>query len=125
MGEQVPIRVSAAEVIAGAEVPIGEPRIRTISRGAVDVLLGESTPLDDRRQRAREAFYDGTEPGDVVTNRALDGAIETATRVRITPEALASARTGLESRIDMYVSRKAVTEVLTAALTELGFEVEQ
>jgi hypothetical protein len=41
--------------------------------------------LADRRQRAREAFYDSA--GDV-NNPAdpLEAAIETATRVQITPE---------------------------------------
>ncbi len=41
--EQVPVKVVAAEIINGVEVPIGEPRERTISRGALDLLHGEDS----------------------------------------------------------------------------------
>lgn len=78
-----------------------------------------ASPLDDRRQRAREAFYDGTEPGDVVTIRALDGAIETATRARITPEVVAKFRATAEGWGGDFA------DALAEALTELGFEVER
>jgi hypothetical protein len=74
--------------------------------------------IDDRRQRAREAFSD-----ELLTNvdneaidqvhHAVDAAIETATRVQITPEAV-EAYIGSPGRIDV---------AFTAFLTALGFEV--
>lgn len=50
-----------------------------------------SQELNDRRQRAREAAYDEFGGVDVLTADALQAAIETATRVRITPEIAAAA----------------------------------
>lgn len=116
-GEQVPIIVSAVEIIDGVEVPIGEPRVRTISRGALDLLHGNVSPLGDRRQRAREAFHDA--PALDLLG-ALDEAIETATRVQITPEAVAKAYPSAVTDRD----RKLCAPLLAEALTELGFEVE-
>lgn len=79
--------------------------------------------LADRRQRAREAYYDelsggsiesGTDPVDVFAE-ALDAAIETATRVRITPELLATMDPAIGNR----------EARLRAAFEAAGFEVEQ
>jgi hypothetical protein len=77
--------------------------------------------LMDRRQRAREAFADAASDVDPMTEErflsiegCVDIAIEAATRVRITPEALACMDPGVGHR----------AERLTAALVELGFEVE-
>lgn len=39
---QVPVRVSAAEIVNGIEVPIGEPRTTTMSRGALDLVQAEA-----------------------------------------------------------------------------------
>lgn len=124
-GEQVPIIVSAVEIIDGVEVPIGEPRVRTISRGALDLLHRKVSPLDDRRQRARETFYDmlhdtASDDGPVFElSDCVAGAIETATRVKITPEAVAKFRAVAEG----WGGNFAVS--LAVALAELGFEVEE
>lgn len=76
--------------------------------------------LDDRRQAAREAAHDGLDLPDLATRQAIDDAIETATRVRITPEI-----------IDRFMSHDEgggcdmdVREALTDAFTSAGFEVE-
>lgn len=69
-------------------------------------------PLVDRRQRAREAFLDY--PDDDLSG-ALDDAIETATRVKITPELLAT--------MDPAVGNRETR--LLAAFRAAGFEVEQ
>jgi hypothetical protein len=75
--------------------------------------------IEDRRQRAREAYWDsgsGRISGDQVGD-----AIEAATRVKITPEAIEA----------FDVERNGSTDAgnipagLAAALTALGFEVEQ
>lgn len=84
------------------------------------------SPLEDRRQRAREAFYDGTELGDVVTIRALESAIETAIRVRITDEAVALVMGPLPRSFTVSPELLASNRGLLAdALRELGFEVEE
>lgn len=71
----------------------------------------------DRRQRAREAFFDALSDENVAAiGTVADMAIETATRVRITPEAL-RAMMRESDRIGRVAG-------LAAALTELGFEVE-
>ncbi|MFA9272612.1 MAG: hypothetical protein ACEQSX_18045 [Baekduiaceae bacterium] len=70
--------------------------------------------IEDRRQRAREAYWDsgsGRISGDQVGD-----AIETATRVRITPEIVAAVH-----RPDLLTDEDA----LRAAFTAAGFEVEQ
>lgn len=72
-------------------------------------------PLDERRQRAREAFYDHPSESPI---ESLEAAVETATRVQITDEAR-------KAYIDAWASGAcSVKEGLTAALRELGFEVE-
>jgi hypothetical protein len=72
--------------------------------------------LADRRQRAREAFWDRYAPeqydGDLP---ALNDAIETATRVRVTREIqLAAAK-----------AYPFVDNMITAAFRAAGFEVEE
>jgi hypothetical protein len=86
------------------------------------------SPLDDRRQRAREAYADLLDESahvagwptavDISTRRinALNEAIETATRVQITPEVM---RAATRENIHGPVSSEAVR----AALAALGFEV--
>lgn len=76
--------------------------------------------IEDRRQRAREAAEDGPYD-DHYTWGDIENAIETATCVRITPEAIEA----------FDVERNGSTDAgnipagLAAALTALGFEVEQ
>lgn len=75
--------------------------------------------LTDRRQRAREAYYDRYALGDNIGGSARKDAvrecIETATRVRITPEIVAAAEaTGDYAYVDM----------IAAAFAAAGFEIE-
>jgi hypothetical protein len=133
---EVPIIVTAVEIIDGVEVPIGEPQERTISRGALDLLHGYDTSADealgDRRQRAREAFDDAwSGANDVFGGKgwaerllvAREAAIETATRVRVdrevTEAAVAASGYGLDISYDTY------RKIITAAFLAAGFEVEQ
>jgi hypothetical protein len=86
-----------------------------------------SSPLDDRRQRAREAYADksplpvagGVMPQAAEAMAAIEEAIETATRVRITPgivEAAAATGRGFGFALPMAIE---------AAFRAAGFEVEQ
>jgi hypothetical protein len=90
--------------------------------------------LADRRQRAREAYWDsfGGPPVGVNTmsGAAIETAIETATRVRITPEIIKAARAGWLAASE---ERTSWTEEpgprqygrLKAAFRAAGFEVEE
>jgi hypothetical protein len=70
------------------------------------------TALDDRRQSAREAFYDTYADGTYVEVRGVEEAIEVATRVRITQEL-----------IDAYSATDNIDDGLRAAFRAAGFEV--
>lgn len=74
--------------------------------------------LADRQQRAREAYYDRYALGDNIgggaRKAALREAIETATRVRITPEVRAAA-----------LAADNIDDGLIAAFRAAGFEVEE
>jgi len=72
--------------------------------------------LDDRRQRARETYYDvrNDEGPDA---HGIEAAIETATRVRITPEIVMAS--GLPVGPEWPIKN------LTAAFRAAGFEVEE
>jgi hypothetical protein len=74
--------------------------------------------LEDRRQAAREAYHDA--PGGHATypETRLDIAIETATRVRITPEIIDAATRAARGS---WTLGRAVRAAFEAA----GFEVEQ
>lgn len=77
--------------------------------------------LGDRRQTAREAFWDCD---DVSMGAGTEAAIEVATRVRITPEIIESTplpvgRFGSEEWI-----REQRENLLRAAFAAAGFEVE-
>lgn len=72
--------------------------------------------LRDRRQRAREAYYDG----DGLGTQGLDDAIETATRVQVTPGIVRAARAAFE---DHYGG--SVRPIIAAAFRAAGFEVEE
>jgi hypothetical protein len=81
--------------------------------------------LAERRERAKDAYHDelsggsiesGSDPVDVFAE-AIDAAIETATRVEITPEVVAAFR---DARRDP-ASR--TPDGLKAAFEAAGFEV--
>lgn len=74
--------------------------------------------IEDRRQRAREAFYDGMGAGDVIESRAVEAAIEVATQVKITDE-IRKAITEVEDAFGREQYRTAVARVFETA----GFEV--
>ena len=57
-----------------------------------------SSPLEERHQRAREAFDDQGDEHDC-TSCSRDRCIETATRVKITDEMIQAAR-GREVRLE-------------------------
>lgn len=67
--------------------------------------------IEERRQRAREAFYDVIETTHA--DSAIEAAIETATRVQITPELLATMDPATGNR----------EARLRAAFRAAGFEV--
>lgn len=75
---------------------------------------GETTPLDDRRQRACEAGQDAQDSCDCSWPNSLEAAIETATRVRITPEIRRAWRRA-------WRGEGSLADVFRAA----GFEVEE
>jgi len=79
---------------------------------------GEAELLD-RRQRAREAAYDGS-VGHWSTSQAIEQAIETAVRVRVTDEIVEAAR-------DIWPSMtiEGARVALAAAFRVAGFEVEE
>jgi hypothetical protein len=75
--------------------------------------------IADRRQRAREAGWDAATLRDFIEVPDMDAAIETATRVMVTPEAVEVfdiERNGSMDAGDIPAG-------LAAALTALGFEV--
>lgn len=74
------------------------------------------SPLVERRQRAFETGLDY--PHDDVQG-LLDVAIETATRVRITPELLH------EARPNAFITMTETRRIVEAAFRAAGFEVEQ
>jgi hypothetical protein len=83
--------------------------------------------LFDRQQRTREAFYDGMVIGDQVRTRALESAIETATRVRADREVRRAAWEAYEARTAPMEGPDDPEFVfmLEAALGAAGFEVEE
>lgn len=74
-----------------------------------------SPELHDRRQRAIEAYHDTYTP-DL---NPLDQAIETATRVRITPDIMYACR-----EPSGYLLPSIIRDILQAAFSAAGFEVE-
>lgn len=97
--------------------------------------------LEERRQRAREAFDDrwsvtgGADISGTATwanrlQQAREEAIETATRVRITPEIITAARAGwlvAATEHASWTEEPGPREYgrLKAAFEAAGFEVEQ
>jgi hypothetical protein len=78
------------------------------------------TPLDDRRQRAREAYYDGVSLPESHEPEQLEAAIETATRVRVDDDVVRAFDD--DSDCSCVQCRR---DALVAAFTAAGFEVEQ
>ena len=83
--------------------------------------------LADRQQRAREAFWDRFAQPDTRIKiegsdqfaQVLEAAIETATRVRITPELLH------EARPNAFITMTETRRIIEAAFRAAGFEVEE
>ena len=73
--------------------------------------------LRDRQQRAREAYYDRVNLPERHEPAALDDAIETAVRVRVTPEILNAAKPTVP-----WLTEK---QRLEAAFAAAGFKVEE
>ena len=125
--DEVQVIVSAFEVMPdGTKAPIGEPRERTISQGALDLLHGEGyRQLADRRQAAREAAYDGLdsceECGKIHAAGDVEAAIETATRVRVTDDIVEAAQNAFPVLRDVAEGKR----MLEAAFAAAGFEVEE
>lgn len=75
-------------------------------------------PIDERRQRAREAFYDTLETTHA--DSAIDEAIATATRVKLTDDVV--DRYGGDRFDPTGAARRMVMREVLAAC---GFEVEE
>jgi hypothetical protein len=82
-------------------------------RPGVTAARAAVAALRDRRQRARETFHDEWSRRGVCL-RACDEAIETATRVRVTPEL-----------VDAYATADNIDDGLARAFAAAGFEVEE
>jgi hypothetical protein len=110
---------------------------------ASTAALRPSSALEERRQRAREAYQDAvSSPGlatdvdhvDVLAealDEALDEAIETATRVRMTPEIVGAAASSANELLFFRPADEPMPTPderwqmhLKAAFTAAGFEVE-
>lgn len=81
--------------------------------------------IEDRRQRAREAFYDRMGAGDVIESRAIESSIEVATQVKITDEAIEAFGVAWHEADAQNALTKGYRRAagIKAALTALGFEV--
>lgn len=126
-GIRLPVAVKATcerdavDVGGDPDRPVIVPGLATIEC----VLSGvpkASAPVLDRRQRAREAGWDATVGwSQESTAAAIEAAIETATRVRVTVE---SIRAMLREVDHIGVNNGGIGAGVAAALRELGFEVE-
>lgn len=79
----------------------------------------------DRRQHARETYYDTCAAGrDRVEGCAiaLEAAIETATRVRVTPDITQEVR---DRHPALMIKTTELKSMIEAAFAAAGFEVEQ
>lgn len=84
--------------------------------------------IEDRRHRAWEAYHDATDLPEKFTQCGLADAIETATRVRITPEIIEAARVGyLGAGNGSWTQDPGPRQAarLKAAFEAAGFEVEE
>lgn len=101
---RVPSRVQARDE------PCADPARCDVHRGA--------DPVADRRQRAREAGHDHLTDYDAAPG--IEAAIETATRVKVTPEITKAARA-----VNPWIMQGEAREVVAAAFRAAGFEVEE
>lgn len=79
------------------------------------------TAVEDRRQAAREAYWDDMR-GLSMRTQGIETAIETATRVRIDIDIVRSA---LKACDPAAPSMARMTMALVAAFRAAGFEVEE
>lgn len=80
--------------------------------------MSEQSKIEERRQRALEVWYDSN---NAIEGGDIDDAIETATRVKITREAIEVFRVAGDFELNAL---NQIDSGLTATLAELGFEVE-
>lgn len=102
--------------------------VRAWNAGRLDEhrALTEQANLLDRRQRARETFWDRLVPPPIAANgtgglvECLDEAIETATRVRVTPEIVEALR-----RVTIARGSEQLSQIAAAAFRAAGFKVQE
>jgi hypothetical protein len=84
--------------------------------------IHSTSPLAERRQRAREAFHDASPvmDSDIIdqVHGAAEEAIETATRVRVTPEII-------QAFVEAPDDPEDIAGPIEAAFRAAGFEVEE
>lgn len=101
--------------------------VRAWNAGRLDEhrALTATANLLDRRQRAREAYWDDMR-GLSMRTEGIEQAIETATRVRVTPELVAVAYAALGDAAERYFPpERHMRTMIAAALAAAGFEVEE
>lgn len=98
LGEQVPVTVTAFEIVDGAKVPIGAPRERAISRGALELMHG-TDPRADRLEHAFAEFTKLADSGGPGTARGLVAAVESATTISARQLAEAVSSCGPEASL--------------------------
>lgn len=83
--------------------------------------------LEERRRRAMEAWRDGQQDPYDASYTAVEEAIETATRVKITREAIDAGREAWSAASGSWTEDPGPRETarLAASLRALGFEVEE
>lgn len=83
--------------------------------------------LADRRQRAREAAHDAATSAAPMYEllAAVDAAVETATRVQVTPEIVDAAYRALGDAAPAYFPpERHMRTAVAAAFAAAGFEIE-
>lgn len=78
----------------------------------------KTSPLADRRQRAREAFWDTSGHTMTGARDGIEEAVETATRVQLSADVMSAARGAFEDRYGGHVG-----PIIKAAFEAAGFEV--
>ena len=154
LAAEVPVRVTAVEIVNGVEVPIGEPRETTISRSALDLLHGNDAELQriaDETGETIETVRDlheamqvcGAEGYDEARaerfERARDAAYDApgAAEAQV-PNVDAAIETALRVRVDadltqavrdahpnLMIKTTELKGMIEVAFAAAGFEVEQ
>lgn len=108
-----------ADGVAARAMIGNKPFFRQVDDVKAIVADANRTALDDRRQSAREAYWDARNETGVQGMIGLDDAIETATRVKITYDIVRAAEVagGWDIPDPIYQA------MLTAAFRAAGFEV--